>query len=51
MDKKEIEIYVDKNNKVDCRDFLKMKIKYDNLLYCFYLHIFLFLFYPFFISS
>ena len=29
MDKKEIEIYVDKNNKVDCRDFLKMKIKYD----------------------
>lgn len=29
MDKKEIEITVDKNNKVDLKDFIEMKIKYD----------------------
>ena len=29
MDKKEIEITVDKNNKVDLHDFIEMKIKYD----------------------
>ena len=29
MDKKEIEITVDKNNKVDFKDFIEMKIKYD----------------------
>lgn len=29
MSKKEIEIYVDKDNKVELRNFIKMKIKYD----------------------
>ena len=29
MDKKEIEITVDKNNKVDLHDFIEMKIKYE----------------------
>lgn len=29
MDKKEIEITVDKNNKVDLKYFIEMKIKYD----------------------
>ena len=29
MSKKEIEIYVDKNNRVSFHDFIEMKIKYD----------------------
>ena len=29
MNKKEIEVTVDKNNKVDFHDFIEMKIKYD----------------------
>ena len=30
MSKKEIEIHVDKDNKIDLHEFIEMKIKYDN---------------------
>ena len=30
MSKKEIEIHVDKDNKIDLHEFIEMKIKYDD---------------------
>ena len=33
MDTKEIEIHVDKDNKVSLHDFIEMKIKYDEIYF------------------
>ena len=33
MDTKEIEIHVDKDNKVNLHDFIEMKIKYDEIYF------------------